>query len=212
MKNKYGKLTIIGKPFRLKKQTHILCKCDCGAEKTFRLDLIKSGNSRSCGCARVGKLTTKTHGYCSRNNKHPLYVVWAGIIGRCENRGNTNYKYYGARGITICQEWRVNFVVFMDWCIKNQWRKGLEIDRIENNGNYEPGNCRFISHKANMTNARFLTSRNKTGYRGVSKHRQKYRGNCNQMYIGNFNTPYEAALARDKYVTDNNLNLPLNFN
>jgi hypothetical protein len=79
------------------------------------------------------------------------------MIQRTEDKNNNRYYIYGARGITICKEWRKDFKVFFDWAISNNWERGLQIDRIDNDGNYEPNNCRIVTVKENMNN----TSRNR---------------------------------------------------
>lgn len=98
-----------------------------------------------------------------------VYKVWASMVKRCENESSSNFKYYGGSGISVCKEWRESPKNFCDWAILNGYKKGLELDRINNNGNYEPSNCRFISHKENCApNKRRIFSRNKTGYSGIS--------------------------------------------
>ena len=85
------------------------------------------------------------HGY----RKTKLYTVWVGIKNRCLNLKTENYKYYGDRGITICDEW-LEFIPFRDWSLENGYKEGLTIDRKENDGNYEPSNCQWLSKKENI--------------------------------------------------------------
>jgi len=92
-----------------------------------------------------------------KNGKHglysnPLYVVWRNMLDRCYNKKNISYKNYGGRGISVCDEWRKSVVPFHKWCVDNGWEKGLQLDRINNDGNYEPSNCRCVSPKENMRN------------------------------------------------------------
>jgi len=89
------------------------------------------------------------HGY--RN--HPLYDCWHHIHDRCYSRNCKNYSNYGGRGITCCEEWK-SPKDFIEWCLSNGWEQGLQIDRIDNNGNYEPSNCRFSTPKEQMNNTR----------------------------------------------------------
>lgn len=91
----------------------------------------------------------KTHGL----SKHPIYSVWHNMNVRCNYKGFPAYKYYGGRGIKICQEWE-NVLVFYEWAINNGYREGLTIDRINTNGNYTPDNCRFTTMKVQMNNRR----------------------------------------------------------
>lgn len=103
-----------------------------------------------------------THGLSA----HPLYRVYLGIKNRCYLKTDKAYKYYGDRGILVCDEWKQSFVSFYNWCVDNGYKKGLDIDRRDNDGNYEPSNCRLVERKINTRNKRKLQSNNSTGYRG----------------------------------------------
>lgn len=83
----------------------------------------------------------------------PIYIVWQCMKSRCYNKEADNYKFYGARGITVCDEWKNDFIKFHEWA-KDKWRKKLELDRIDSNGNYCPENCQFITHKENSRKTR----------------------------------------------------------
>lgn len=152
----YNYLTII-KFLNGENTNHLMveCKCACGNITVVRFNKVVTGHTKSCGCLRTALLLKRltTHGFC----KHPLYRVWANMIQRTEDKNNNRYYIYGARGITICKEWRKDFKVFFDWAISNNWERGLQIDRIDNDGNYEPNNCRIVTVKENMNN----TSRNR---------------------------------------------------
>lgn len=84
---------------------------------------------------------------------HPLNIMWCGMKERCTNKNASNYKWYGGRGIGICDEWK-EFIPFYEWAIENGWREGLTIDRIDTSKDYSPDNCRFISHKSQCRNRR----------------------------------------------------------
>lgn len=153
---KFGRLTVISLAEKVKgKRSKWVCKCSC-EQKTIKEvasgNLI-AGNVRSCGClAKEKQLEVHTkHGLW----KHPLYAaVWGGIKKRCLNPKNKDYARYGGRGITICEEWKNDFKTFYDWCIENGWKKGLQIDRINVDGNYEPGNCRIVDSITQARNKR----------------------------------------------------------
>lgn len=133
----------------------VLCKCDCGKEKVILLQNILNGHTISCGCLgaeRTRERCTK-HGLTTHDKQHPLYAVWKAMKRRCDNPKSREYKWYGARGIKVCGEW-YDPKVFFDWAISNGYQAGLEIDRINNNGNYEPSNCRFTTHIINNCNKR----------------------------------------------------------
>jgi hypothetical protein len=92
---------------------------------------------------------------------------------RCYNEKNKRYKNYGDRGIEVCDEW-MNPKTFIEWCLDNGWKKGLTIDRRDNDGDYVPENCRFVTHKENSLNNRLIISTNTSGYRGVYKRKKKW--------------------------------------
>ena len=104
----------------------------------------------------------RTHGICA---EHPdLYGVWCSMKGRCENPNRQKYKDYGGRGIKVCEEWH-DCGVFAEWAFANGYKQGLQIDRIDNNGDYRPENCRFVTPKQNSRNRRntkLLTVNGKT--------------------------------------------------
>lgn len=136
--------------------------CDCGNIKTLRLDCVKSGNTQSCGCLK--KEQDKVN--LNRKGTKPmyedigalgncvLYSRWKGMKRRCYNKNHNHYKDYGGRGITVCDEWLYSFRNFYDWAIPNGFSEDLQIDRINNDGNYEPSNCHWVTAKENMNNTR----------------------------------------------------------
>ena len=101
---------------------------------------------KSCGCNQ----NQITHG----ETKTKLHRVWTDMKTRCLNPNVKQYKYYGGRGITICPEWTYSYIVFRDWALSNGYQENLEIDRRDNNGNYSPENCRFVTDKENSRNRR----------------------------------------------------------
>lgn len=140
------------------------------------------------------------HGY----HGTAVYGLWASMVGRCEIQTKSQYKYYGARGIKVCDEWRENPKEFCEWALANGYKAGMELDRIDVNDNYFPGNCQFITHKENCApRKRRLRVNNRTGERNVNPTRHgTYEAwayiNGKQKYIGTFKTVTEAAQARDE--------------
>ena len=137
------------------------CLCDCGQSTFVRADRLRNGQSRSCGCIQkevATKLAT-THG-CART---PTYLIWRGMLQRCQNPGSRIYKYYGGRGIAICERWQKfeNFAADM-----GERPDGLTIDRINNDGNYEPSNCRWASKKEQSQNS---SRKRLVAFNGVTK-------------------------------------------
>lgn len=150
-----------------------ICKCSCGNFiGPSRLVSLVNGDLVSCGCyqrkihSKIISNRNKKHGFSSRNNRDPLYVIWGTIKDRTTNLKRKDSKYYSKKGISICDDWKNNFPNFRNWAIKNGYKEGLSIDRIDNSKGYCPENCRWISKSLqnnNKTNNRFLT------YKGVSK-------------------------------------------
>lgn len=129
-----------------------LCICSCdGKRVVIQHSSLISGAAASCGCLRkeVAKERATTHGM----SKHPLYRIWASMIARCENINDKSYGGYGGRGIKVCEEWH-DAEKFIGWAILGGWERGLQIDRIDNDGDYRPDNCRFITSKENNRNRR----------------------------------------------------------
>ncbi len=108
-------------------QMRALYKCACGNEKEILVCSVKSGNTSSCGCIHKKQLIeySTTHGLAH----HPLYRTYWGIYSRCYNSKMAAFKYYGGRGVKICDEWRSNPESFIKWAIQNGWQKGYEIDK-----------------------------------------------------------------------------------
>lgn len=94
------------------------------------------------------------HGLAARGKLHPLYRLLKNIEARCRHPSATHYEYYGGRGITVCREWLDDPRTFVQWAMDNGWRSGLEVDRIDPNGNYEAGNCRITTHRLNSQRTR----------------------------------------------------------
>lgn len=131
------------------KRMYVEAKCKCGVIKSYPLRYLKTGNTKSCGCERRDNLLKSkiTH----HLSKHPLYSVYQDIQRRCYNENCKSFKDYGGRGI-ICL-WK-DVASFIDWGMANGYKKGLEIDRENNNGNYEESNCRFVTRAIGNTNTR----------------------------------------------------------
>jgi len=142
---------------------------------------------------------------------HRLYNILKMMKQRVYNKKHTNYDYYGGRGITICDEWRNDFMSFYNWSIENGYQEDLTIDRINVNGNYEPSNCRWATRAVQSRNTKKIRSSNTSGYRGVyfEKRRNLWRAtidvNNKTISIGFFKTALEASKAYDLYVIKNNL-------
>jgi len=143
---------------------------DCGVEKL--------GDRRKVGkpCHACAMRRRATHGKTGT----PIYKLWCGMRARCKYPSATNYSYYGARGISVCPEWDESFEVFAEWAEANGYRKGLEIDRIDNDGNYEPSNCQFIRHRTN-SQKRSNSRTNLAQAHAVRRRLLSWRGSLRQL-------------------------------
>lgn len=163
--DKFGRLTAIAeadpKPRKDRPGSTIRCMeciCECGTSTFVTVPDLKSGNTTSCGCAATeARKANKTHGMAqsvSRNGRASNeYEIWNGIIGRCEQPKHSSYKYYGARGIKMCDRWRKNFENFYA-DMGPRPSKQHSIDRIDNDGDYAPENCRWATGKTQFRNSR----------------------------------------------------------
>lgn len=130
------------------------CICRCGKEMILSTNQIIVCIPKGC-CYKQQRPGNKykhdmhvTHGFARIKNKHPLYVTWLGIKARCNNPKNKAYKYYGAKGIKVAEEW-LEFKNFYEWAISNNWKKGLVFDRIDSVKDYSPQNCQLITQSEN---------------------------------------------------------------
>lgn len=150
---KFGRLTVIRYAGKSQSnQTMWECQCECGNTITAQAQNLKNGHTKSCGCYNI-ELTSKrnrTHG----ETRTRLYNIWHDMCYRCYGEKHHSYYLYGAKGITVCDEWKNSFEKFRDWALQNGYADNLSIDRIDSTGNYEPSNCRWATDlvQANNTN------------------------------------------------------------
>ena len=155
------------------------CRCDCGTVVLRESTRVKNGASKSCGCYQI-EITSQNNS-THRLSKTRLYHIWGCMIQRCNNPKNSSYKFYGPKHVSVCPEWRNDFMEFYNWAISNGYREDLTIDRIDGNKDYCPDNCRWVDayvQSNNRSNNRLMT------LNGITK-------NCKQWsnYFG-FNYKY----------------------
>lgn len=176
---RFGKLVAVKSIYdREKKVTFWECKCDCGNTCLVRANMLVHGRTKSCGCLRADSNQQKntTHGM----SRTSLYNAWHSMKARCLNKNNHNYSRYGMRGISVCDEWISSFEAFRDWAISNGYHEGLSLDRIDNDGNYSPENCRWVT--TSIQNNNRGVSMNIT-YNGKTQNLSEWCKELNLPYI-----------------------------
>lgn len=154
---RFGRLLVVEKdePFITKsgqKQVRWLCQCDCGNTTSVSTAYLRNGKTKSCGCLqrdRAKEANTKHGDY-----KNRLYLIYKKMINRCTDEKTPCYKNYGGRGITVCDEWKNDYLAFKEWALSHGYSDDLSIDRIDVNGNYEPDNCRWADDFIQNNNTR----------------------------------------------------------
>jgi hypothetical protein len=197
---RFGILTVIEQVEKRNKNGQIiwLCKCSCGKEVLVLGHLLRKYRTRSCGCLRaeISSIGNRTHG----RSKDRVYRTYHTMLKRCLDKMHKQYKGYGGRGITVCDRWRESFENFFEDMGIPPTDKH-QIDRINNNGNYEPNNCRWVTNKENCRNKRNCKM---LSYRGITKSLPEWAEDANILR----STLY-ARLYRSNWSIEKALNTPV---
>lgn len=191
---KFGRLTVLYRIYNHNRtKTYWLCICDCGNLREVRSDALIGGVTKSCGCLQKEKVKQNM----TKHGKHKtrLYRIFNHMKARCYNEHYKRYYDYGGRGITVCDEWRNDFMTFYNWAMNSGYNEHLTIDRINNDGNYEPSNCRWSDRKTQQRNKRtskFIT------YNGERKHLMEWCEKLNLDYNVIYNRLYNCHWSIDR--------------
>lgn len=189
-------MELIGEPWSeyipSNKRKRRLGKFKCPKCKKEVVKLLGNGKrAETCGCGMHD--FKMRHGHSIRGKTTRLYSIWQGMKQRCYDVNSTKYYCYGKRGIVVCDEWKDNFTPFKDWALLNGYAKNLQIDRIDNDDNYGPSNCRFVTLLENMRNRGW----NKLSMEKANEIREMYStGNYSRIEIAKIYNVNKSTIAR----------------
>lgn len=185
---RFGRLTVIKYDHDdIHRNSYWLCECDCGNKTVVTRGDLTSGNTTSCGCYQIECIRERStrHGM----SRTPLYKVWRDMRTRCENEHSTAYHRYGGRDIMVCDEWE-EFENFHHWAMDNGYERGLTIDRINNDDNYSPTNCRWVTMSIQGNNR---SSNHIVEYKGIKHNIMEW----SKIFGVNYNTLRQRILRGD---------------
>ena len=212
---KFGRLLCIEYSHTEKRGLCWKCQCDCGSIVVVLGSSLRSGNTKSCGC--LGKEITMRrsykHGHCGRTNTTRIHRIWARMKQRCNDPNSSDRYKYHLRGIRVCEEWNNSFESFLKWALENGYQDTLTIERINNDGNYSPANCKWITPAKQARNTRHnhvitingvaRTLAEWSEISGIDAPLLRYRIRQGWPMEKLFKTPYKKGISDEYYVKRN---------
>ncbi len=153
---RYGRLVVIDRSMNagqaIRRRAVWRCVCDCGKEVIVRGDNLRHNHTQSCGCLHKERVSIAktTHGALKGGMVFALYNTWRNMRNRCYNSRTPQYKWWGGRGIEVYWFWKEDYCIFRDWAIGAGYSVGKELHRLDNDGNYEPTNCRWVDKSEHL--------------------------------------------------------------
>lgn len=189
----FGRWTAISEPIKIDGRDHFLCACECRVKRHVRRTYLESGRSKSCGC--LARSMTSERGRTHGMSRSSIYLLWRGMIDRCENSSHQAYVNYGARGIGVCKEWRDSFDCF--YRDMGDKPNGMTLDRKDNDKGYSKENCRWATHIEQMRNTRAKKGALVKGVNKSGKYWKAYiTTNYKKIYLGSSKDFFEACCLR----------------
>lgn len=164
----FGRLTVLHRTKSKYGKAHWICLCECGEiSNPVSSGSLRGGHTRSCGCLQREHAVRHGESKATHGESHTrLHRIWSSMKQRCTYEKADFYKNYGGRGIKVCFEWETDYIAFRDWSLKNGYRDDLSIDRIDNDGDYEPSNCKWSTPQEQSNNKRDNVNIN---YKGITR-------------------------------------------
>lgn len=169
-------------------------RCDCGAMSLVNGDNLRSGNTQSCGCLRSERSSAANGTHFESRPQTPEYRAWTHMRSRCYDSTSKNYRYYGGRGISVCKRWGKSYLSFLA-DVGRRPSSNHSLDRINNDGNYEPKNCRWATRSQQSLNRRRRLHCGAYFTKGARL--KPWRAMLGKKYLGCFATKEQAVSAHD---------------